>query len=75
METELNAIESFDVWKDYEGTEPENPLWTTWIYRLKENCHGNPVKFKARLCVQGFSQIEGIDYFETFAPTGKPSSL
>lgn len=75
MDMELSALKSFDVWEDYKGPEPPNPLRTTWIYRLKENCHGDPVKFKARLCVQGFSQIEGVDYFKTFAPTSKPSSL
>jgi hypothetical protein len=36
---------------------------------------GELLKYKARLCVQGFCQIEGIDYEDTFAPTGRLASL
>lgn len=75
MDGELSSIESFNFWEEYKGPEPLNPLRTTWIYKVKENCHGDPIKYKARLCMQGFNQIEGVNFFETFAPTGKPSTL
>lgn len=35
----------------------------------------NPVKYKARYVAMGNTQVEGLDYFETFAPTGKPTSF
>jgi hypothetical protein len=32
-------------------------------------------KFKARLIAKGFTQVEGVDYFETFAPVAKLASI
>lgn len=55
--------------------EPPNPLNTTWVFRIKDNTHGDPLKFKGCLCVQGFNQIHGTDYEETYAPTGKIPTL
>jgi hypothetical protein len=62
------------VWENFYD-EPPNPLDTTWVFRIKDNCHGDPIKYKCRLCVQGFDQIHGTDYEDTFAPTGKASTL
>ena len=56
---DLGSIEVLKVWEDYKGPEPLNPLRTVWIYKIKENCHGNPLKYKAWLFIQGFNQIEG----------------
>lgn len=75
MNDKLGLIEDLLVWEEYNGPEPKNTLKTTWIYKVKHNCHGDPVRYKAQLCVQGFNQIEGLDYTETFAPKGKPSTL
>ena len=40
----------------------------TWAFKLKRLPDGTPLKFKARYCVRGDLQREGIDYFETYAP-------
>ncbi|PLW06367.1 hypothetical protein PCASD_22256 [Puccinia coronata f. sp. avenae] len=71
---EVQSIESHGVWENYYNNPP-NPLDTTWVFRIKDNCHGKPIKYKGRLCVQSFDQIHGIDYNEKFAPTGKVSTL
>ena len=39
-----------------------------WIFKNKTDKEGNIVRNKARLVVKGYSQQEGIDYEETFAP-------
>jgi hypothetical protein len=33
------------------------------------------IRYKARLVAQGFSQVEGVDYFDTYAPVAKLASI
>ena len=46
-----------------------------WIYKVKKAADGSVEKYKARFVAQEFSQIEGIDYDETFAPIARYSSI
>jgi hypothetical protein len=39
-----------------------------WVLRIKKNAAGEIEKHKARLVARGFTQIHGIDYYETYAP-------
>jgi len=71
---ELDNIESHDVWSDHFSTPPK-ALRSTWVFRTKPATQSTPEKQKARLCIQGFMQTAGEDFFETFAPTGKFPSL
>ena len=45
-----------------------NVLPSTWAFKCKRFPDGSVWKLKARFCAGGHRQIEGIDYFETFAP-------
>ena len=47
----------------------------TWAFKLKRLPDGSPLKFKARYCVRGDLQKEGVDYFETYAPVVQWSTV
>ncbi|CAI7899235.1 unnamed protein product [Closterium sp. NIES-53] len=45
-----------------------------WIFRVKWPS-GSPPTFKARYVARGFSQQQGVDFFQTFSPTPKTTTL
>ncbi|CAI7925824.1 unnamed protein product [Closterium sp. NIES-54] len=45
-----------------------------WIFRVKRPPGSSPV-FKARYVARGFSQRQGVDFFQTFSPTPKMTTL
>ena len=46
-----------------------------WLYKVKKAIDGSVEKHKARFVARGFSQIEGIDYVETFSLVAGYSSI
>ena len=46
-----------------------------WIYKIKHAADGRIEKSKARFVARAFSQKEGIDYEETFAPVVRYTSI
>ena len=46
-----------------------------WIFKNKTDEFGNVVRNKARLVAQGYTQVEGIDFDETFAPVARLESI
>jgi len=52
-----------------------NIIGTKWIYRNKQDEHGQVVRNKARLVAQGYTQVEGIDFDETFAPVARLEAI
>jgi hypothetical protein len=74
IDSELDNIKEHQVWVD-QMDQPKKVLYSTWVFRTKPATSSSPEKQKARLCIQGFLQTFGKDFFETFAPTGKFPSL
>ena len=48
---------------------------TRYVFVLKPNLDGKDKKFKTRIVAKGFSQTEGVDFFETFSPTLRMASF
>jgi hypothetical protein len=68
MHEELENFERNRVWELVDPPPRCKPIGTKWVCKNKEGEKGEVVRNKSRLVAQGFSQKEGIDYEETFAP-------
>ena len=51
-----------------------NVIGSRWVFKAKKDAAGNIAQYKARLVAQGFSQIRGVDYDDTYAPVAKLAS-
>ena len=69
IEEELKALGMNGTWREEIPPKGVNLVSTKWIFTVKVKADGELDRFKARLVARGFSQVYGIDYFETFAPT------
>ena len=78
MADEMTSLVSKGTWeiiKKEDLPEGRKPLRNMWIYKKKKNKEGQVVRFKCRLVIKGYSQVEGIDYFETFASVAKFNTI
>jgi len=55
--------------------EGKSIVTSRWLYKIKHAVDGSIEKFKARFVARGFSQVEGVDYEETFAPVARYTSI
>jgi hypothetical protein len=75
MQEEYDSIMCNDVWELVPRLEGKSVVTSRWLYKIKYVADGNIEKHKARFVARGFSQIEGIDYDETFAPVARYTSI
>lgn len=75
VEDELRSMDENHVWYFTSCPAGVKPLKSKWIFRVKEDVNGQPVRYKARLVVKGFLQKQGLDYDEIFAPVAKLTTI
>ena len=75
MQEELNQFQRNDVWDLVPKPLQKNIIGIKWVFRNKLNEQGEVTRNKARLVAQGYSQQEGIDYTETFAPVARLEAI
>ncbi|WVZ83182.1 LOW QUALITY PROTEIN: hypothetical protein U9M48_030353 [Paspalum notatum var. saurae] len=68
MHEELNNFTRNEVWTLVPKPEDARVIETKWVFRNKQDDEGEIMRNKARLVAMGYSQIEGLDFGETFAP-------
>ncbi|KAM2279879.1 hypothetical protein ACFX1S_040660 [Malus domestica] len=75
MQEELNQFVKNDVWYLVPRPKETNVIGTKWVFRNKTDEHGIITRNKARLVAQGYTQVEGLDFDETFAPVARLESI
>ena len=74
MMDEYHSIMKNDVWEIVPRSEAKLVVTSRWLYKLKHAADGSVEKYKARFVAWRFSQVEGIDYDETFASVARYTS-
>ena len=74
MQEELNNFTRNEVWELVERPK-QNMIGTKWVFRNKQDEHGVVTRNKARLVAQGFTQIEGVNFGETYLPVASLESI
>ncbi|GJS04200.1 putative ribonuclease H-like domain-containing protein [Tanacetum coccineum] len=65
----------YEVWTLVDLPHGKRAIGTKWVYRNKKDERGIVIRNKARLVAQGYTQEEGIDYDEVFAPVARIEAI
>jgi hypothetical protein len=71
MMEEYQSIMKIDVWDIVMRPEGKSVVTSKWIYKIEHTIDGSIERHKMRFFSRGFSQVEGIDYEETFSPIAR----
>ena len=72
---ELDTLCKAGTWELAEAPPGANIIRSKWVFCAKKDAARNVVCYKACLVAQGFSQVPGVNYFDTFAPVAKLASI
>ncbi|KAI3681503.1 hypothetical protein L6452_36302 [Arctium lappa] len=75
MQEELLQFKLQDVWDLVDLPKIQRAIGTKWVFRNKRDERGIVIRNKARLVAQGYTQEEGIDYEEVFAPVARIEAI
>ena len=75
MKEELDALETNHTWITTSLPLGKTTIGCRWIYKIKRKSDGTIERYKVRLVAKGYTQLEGLDFLETFAPVAKLTTL
>jgi hypothetical protein len=75
IKSEIDSIMQNHTWELVDLPSGCKALGSKWVFKRKLKPDGSVEKYKARLVVQGFRQIEGLDFFDTYSPVTRITSI
>jgi hypothetical protein len=74
MQEKLNNFKRNQVWSLIEKTK-QNIISTKWVFHNKQDEHRVVTRNRAQLMANGYSQVEGLDFDETFTHVARLESI
>jgi reverse transcriptase-like protein len=71
IQKELKGLNNSSTWCLMKCPPDTNVVDSKWVLRIKKNAVGEIDKYKAPLVARGFTQIYGVDYYETYSPVAR----
>ena len=75
MRDELDSMARNEVWELVDLPPGRKAIGNKWVFKVKRRADGSHDKLNARLVAKGYTQVEGVDYEETFSPMVRLASV
>lgn len=75
IESELSSLHKAKVWDLVPPPQGCNIVGCRPVFKIKRLADGTIDRYKVRYVAQGYNQVEGVDFNETFAPVAKTASI
>jgi hypothetical protein len=75
MDREMATLEEAHTWRMVPRPLGKNIVGSKWVFRIKHKADGSIDKHKACLVARGFTQVYGLDYFNTYSPVVRLTSI
>ena len=74
-QNEMDSLMEHDTWSLTKPPLERKIIDSKWVFKIKHDENGKAERYKCRLVVQGYTQAQGIDYHEMFAPVARFGSI